>query len=57
MVNLVYLAVVKYRLLHSPSLNIKLDFRLQFYNDTTSLLIASDTIISNKDDVILTPLI
>ena len=48
MVNLVYLAVVKYRLLHSPSLNIKLDFRLQFYNDTTSLLIASDTIISNK---------
>lgn len=57
MVNLVYLAVVKYCLLHSPSLNIKLDFHLQFYNDTTSLLIASDTIISNKDDVILTPLI
>ena len=52
-----YLVVVKYRSLYCPSLNIILDFHLQFYNDTTLLLIASGTIVSNKDDVILTPLI
>lgn len=57
MINLVYLVVVKYHPLHCPSLNIILDFHLQFCNDTTSLLIASGTIVSNKDDVILTPLI